>query len=195
VKRLRRIVSRALWARGVFPHHFAGLLDIRARRLLLSPGDLADRLSLRVTDCVLEVGAGSGYCSVELARRVPAGALELVDIQPEMLIKARRKIDARGFTNVRYTVADAGAGLPLRDGVVDVAVLVSVLGEVGDRNGAIASLRRVLKPGGRLAVHESVPDPDRIPWKELVRTVGPNGFELLRRFGARYNYTAIFRRR
>ena len=188
------VLARALWARGVFPHRFAWLLHVRARRLIISPERLADRLALRVTDRVLEVGAGSGYFSVELARRIPEGWLHLVDVQPDMLYKARRRIDDNGLRNVHYIVADAGAGLPHGKETADVAVLVSVLGEVADQDGALSSLHRVLKPAGVLAIHESLPDPDRLPLDELVRTVTPHGFALLRYTGVRLNYTALFRR-
>ena len=59
------------------------------RKFILSPRKLADRLHLKEDSQVLEIGPGPGYFSVEVARRVPHGHLELFDIQQEMLEKAR----------------------------------------------------------------------------------------------------------
>lgn len=188
------IVSRALWAQGVFPHQFAWLLDLPLRRLIIAPGTFASRLPLGTDSTVLEVGPGSGYFSVELARRVPDGLLHLVDLQPEMLVKARAKLEAYAFDNVCYTVVDAGTRLPFRYAAFDVAVLVSVLGEIEDRQQCVASLFDVLRPGGTLAVHESVPDPDRLSLAKLTALTSRNGFQFSRRYGPGFNYTALFTR-
>ena len=91
----RGVRARAL-GRGYFPHQLSCLIDNPLRRLLLTPAQLANRLPLTESSHVLEVGPGSGYFSAELARRVPQGRLELLDLQPEMLAKARRKLQARG---------------------------------------------------------------------------------------------------
>jgi len=117
-----------------------------------------------------------------------------VDLQPEMLAKARRRLTALGRANLGYTVADAARPLPLAAGSFDAAVLVQVLGEVEDRSQCLRSLASVLKPGGVLALHEGVPDPDRIPIPELVLLVEAHGFSLDRIEGPTWNYTALFRR-
>src|SRR6267142_6542036 len=116
--------------RRIFPHQFSCLLDNPVRRFLLSPDDLADRLQLSETSRVLEVGPGSGYFSVELAKRVPRGELVLLDLQSEMLAKARRKLESLGVHNVRYMAAHASCYLECPDNYFDVALLVCVLGEI-----------------------------------------------------------------
>ena len=58
-----------------------------------NPADLAAALELTGSETVLELGPGSGFFSREVAGRLPRGRLELFDIQPEMLAKARRKLD------------------------------------------------------------------------------------------------------
>src|ERR1051325_3476977 len=88
--------------RKVFPHQLSRLIDNPLRRLLLSPRTLVNRLDLSETSRVLEVGPGSGYLSVELAERIPRGELVLLDLQPEMLSKARRKVESMRLHNVRY---------------------------------------------------------------------------------------------
>lgn len=177
-----------------FPHQFAWLLNNPVRGLLLSPRTLVARIALRPTDRVLELGPGSGYFSLALATAVPQGWVELVDLQPEMLAKARRRLQARGVRNVGYTAADAGFTLPLKPDCFDVAVLVAVLGEVADPVQCIQSLASALRSGGRLAIHEGWPDPDRIPLPVLGRLVAAHGFELDRLEGTKWNFTAVFRR-
>lgn len=97
----RGVLARGTWARGVFPHQLSWLLDNPLRRLFLSPHDLADHLALSETSRVLELGPGPGYFSAALAKRVPRGELALLDIQPQMLEKAKRKLESMGFRNVR----------------------------------------------------------------------------------------------
>ncbi len=115
-----------------FSHRLSFVINNPIRRLLISPQRFADRLPLGPTSRVLEVGPGSGYFSVEVARRVPRGHLELLDIQPEMLAKARRHLKAAGLRNVGLTEGNATA-LPFPDSDFDIAFLVAVLGEVPTR--------------------------------------------------------------
>jgi ubiquinone/menaquinone biosynthesis C-methylase UbiE len=179
-------------ARGRFPHELSWLIDNPVRRALLDPETLAARLPLREDARVLELGPGSGFFSAALARRLPRGRLELVDVQPEMLEKAREKLDSQGFTNIGYTAADADTDLPFPDADFDLALLVAVLGEISDKVTCITSLRRVLRAAGVLAIHEHLPDPDFIPFERLRALVQPLGFVLRERLGPKWNYTATF---
>ena len=189
----RGVLARAL-GRGYFPHQLSWLIDNPLRRLLLTPGQLADRLPLSESSDVLEVGPGSGYFSAELARRVPQGSLELLDVQSEMLAKAKRKLQSGRYRNVGYTTHDASERLPFPDESFDVAVLVAVLGEIPNAQSCLTEHFRLLRPGGVLAVHEHVPDPDRIPFEELRTLVEACGFRFCQRWGPLWNYTATFER-
>ena len=194
LKRQADIVSRAVWARGIFPHQLAWLLNNPLRRLIITPQQLADRLPLQDDSSVLEIGPGSGYFSAELAARTRRGALHLIDAQPEMLMKARARLRSRGFTHIVYSAGDAGSGLPIKPGTIDLAVLVSVLGEVRDMNQCLTLLYNVLRPGGIVAIHESVPDPDLVPQPQLISLAERSGFVAERFIGRRWNYTALLRR-
>lgn len=174
-----------------FPHWLSPLIDNPLRRLLISPETLAERLSLPPDARILELGAGSGFFSAELARRVPFGHLEVFDLQAEMLAKARRKLAKAGLRNVGFTRGDAGT-LPFPDDSFDTAVLVAVLGEVPDQRRCLQSVRRVLRPGGIAAFHEHLPDPDLIQSGELRALVQSEGFLFERLFGPGWNYTAVF---
>ena len=185
-------VWRRTISRGVYPHQFAWVLELPWRRLVLSPELLASRLPLRPDSSVLELGPGSGYYSVEVARRIPVGRLELFDLQPEMLDRCRAKCAAAGLTNVGYTVGDAAA-LPFADGRFDLVYMVTVFGEVREQDACLRSVRRVLRPGGVLSISEHLPDPDFTPLGALRRRAERHGFVLERRHGSRLAFTASFR--
>ena len=174
-----------------FPHQLSSLLDNPLRRLFIGPEEFADRLSLTDTSRVLEIGPGSGYFSIEIARRIPQGHLELFDLQPEMLHKARRKLDAAGLRNVGFTEGDASA-LPFPNGSFDVVTLVCVLGEVPNQKRCVEALFRVIRPGGTAVFHEQLPDPDIFKLTTLTSLVAGSGFKLKRTWGRWYNYTAAF---
>jgi ubiquinone/menaquinone biosynthesis C-methylase UbiE len=168
-------------------------MDNPVRRLLLSPSEFANRFPISETDRILEIGPGSGYFSVELARRVHSGRLELFDLQPEMLAKARRKLARETIDNVGYTVGNASVRLPFPDAYFDVVVLVTVLREVPDKRACLTEINRVLRPAGVVVFHEQLPD-NLIRFVELKPTVESAGFVLERRYGPSWNYTASFRK-
>lgn len=179
--------------RGIFPHQMSFVLDLPLRNVLLSPQKLVARLPLTAASRVLEVGSGSGFYSAAVARSVPGGRLELLDLQPEMLRKARRRLEAGGLSNAGYTLADAGR-LPFEEHSFDVVLLVTVLGEIADRKSFLREAGRVLKPGGVLSVSEHRPDPDFSPFAAVRSLVEAEGFELSGRYGGSWSYTANFRR-
>ena len=179
--------------RGVFPHQMSFVLGLPLRNILLSPRKLAARLALDTASQVLEVGAGTGFYSAEVARRVSAGQLALLDLQPEMLKKAQRRLNAEGLSNVIYAAADAGQ-LPFKEDFFDAVFLVTVLGEIAEPKAFLSEARRVLKPAGVLSISEHLPDPDFSSLAQVKALVATEGFELFERHGVKWNYTANFRK-
>lgn len=194
LRELRESLRRAKQRRGAaYPHQLAFLLEIPLRRLILSPGELADRLRLVPDSRVLEIGPGPGYFSVEVARRVPRGRHVLYDVQREMLAKARRKLSRRGVANAAFAQGDA-RWLPFCEGAFDAVFLVAVLGEVPDLDACIAEIHRVLRPGGLLSVTEQPGDPDLVPLEAIRVLAERHGFDFAETFGRGRNFTANFRR-
>lgn len=177
-----------------YPHWAAVFLNNPVRRSLGRPGVVAEALSLDGTERVLEIGPGPGYFSVELARRLPSGRLDLFDLQPQMLDKARKQLERNGFDVVGFHAGDAGGDLPFADASFDVAFLAAVIGEVPDKAACIHSLARVLRPGGLLAFVEYFPDPDRVSAAELRELVGPHGFAFASSQGTTWRDVVCFRR-
>jgi arsenite methyltransferase len=110
---------------------------------------ILDRVPLRRGQTIVDIGAGTGFLTVELAQRSAAARVVAVDPWAEAMEVLRRKVTFLGLTNVELVVADAST-LALPDGSVDV--VVSNLGINNFPNGAavLAECRRVLRPGGRL---------------------------------------------
>jgi SAM-dependent methyltransferase len=143
---------------------------------------------------VLEVGPGTGYYSVPLAEWLGAsGRLDIFDLQQEMLDHTLRRAREAGLGDrVTATRGDARS-LPYPDATFDGALLVTVLGEIPDQEGALRELRRVLKPGGRLVVGEIAVDPHVVFPGALERRAGAAGLSLEHRDGTPLGYFARLR--
>ncbi|MGB3333516.1 MAG: methyltransferase domain-containing protein [Mycobacterium sp.] len=177
-----------------FPHQVAFLLDNPIHRRLVNPGGVVGQLALRGGERVLEIGPGPGIFSIEIARRLTTGHLDLFDVQPQMLDKVKQKVEAAGCRNVQFHSGDASDGLPFPDNTFDLAFLASVLGEVPDKAACAVSLQHVIKPGGRLIFQEIFLDPDRLGVAELRALFEPRGFVLKSATGSRWRDIVEFTR-
>ncbi|HAZ60662.1 MAG TPA: bifunctional demethylmenaquinone methyltransferase/2-methoxy-6-polyprenyl-1,4-benzoquinol methylase [Gammaproteobacteria bacterium] len=112
-------------------------------------------LDVRPGQSVLDLAGGTGDFSLALARRVgPNGRVLLADINAEMLARGRdRLLDAGLGAEVAVVRADAER-LPLASGSLDRIVMAFGLRNVTDKSAVLAECRRVLRPGGLLAVLE-----------------------------------------
>lgn len=142
---------------------------------------------------VLEVGPGSGFLTVEVARCIgPEGRLSAVDIEPQMVAQVKERVKAEGLQNVDVRLANA-LSLPHPSGTFDLVFLVTVLGGIGDKGRLMRELRRVLKKDGRLSVTEAVADADYMLMAEVVGWANTAGFELVEEHGNAIMYTLNFR--
>ena len=157
------------------PYSLAGALEVPGRRLVAAPERVLGAFGVRAGQTVLEIGPGTGFYSIEGARRVGGrGRLICLDVQPEMLQHTRRRLQAAGL-EAMFVQADACA-LPLRSASVDHVILITVLGEIPDRPAALADIGRILRPGGHLSVAEQFPDPDFVTRRTLRRQLSAAGF-------------------
>ena len=182
-----RIWSRA-FGRGVFPHQMTWFLDLPGRGILMSAKTVAQRLPAAPDACVLEVGPGSGYYSLEVARKIPQGELVLLDVQAEMLQKAGSKLRKAGVTNFQTSQAD-GKELPFEDSSFDAIFMVTVFGEIEERSAFLKEAVRVLRPKGVLSITEHHPDPDFESAESVMKSVSSAGFVPLQQFGWRWAHT------
>jgi SAM-dependent methyltransferase len=163
---------------------------VEAPHPLITRERLRETLRPQPGERVLEIGPGTGYYSLDLARwLLPGGALELFDIQQEFLDHTMRRVGEHGLANVTATLGDATA-LPHADDSVDAVILTAVLGEIPDQDAALREIARVLRPGGRLIVGELVGDPHYTSPGALERRGEAAGLRLEDRNGPAIGYFA-----
>jgi SAM-dependent methyltransferase len=143
---------------------------------------------------VLEVGPGPGFYSVEIARRLTYGRLDLFDIQPEVLESARRQLERAGFRDVGYTAGEASEGFPFPDNTFDAAFLAAVIGEVPDKQSCIRCWLACRSRAGAWSSPRRFPDPDRLSVEELRDLAGSEDFEFVEATGNRWHDVVRFRR-
>lgn len=167
-------VDRDYWERH------AGSYD-RAVRLLSGPLPRAAALTAEAVaggDRVLEVAAGTGLFTAEIAPRV--GELVATDYAAAMVAKLRERVEEARLANVRCQQADLTA-LPFEPESFDAVVAANVLHLVPDLEAALRSLRSMLRPGGKLIAPTFCHD-QGLRARALSRLFALTGFPGHRRF-------------
>lgn len=148
------------------------------------PERMLDALGIKEGWTVADVGAGAGYTSLRLARRVgPTGVVLASDVQPQMLQMLIRNAQRAQVENITPILcSQTYTGLP--PNAVDLAIMVDVYHEMSDPAASLQGIRRALKPDGRLVLVEfRAEDPD-VPIKpehkmsvdQVRREIEPRGF-------------------
>jgi ubiquinone/menaquinone biosynthesis C-methylase UbiE len=141
-------------------------LDREERDIEEEPDRAIDALELRAGDVVADVGAGSGYMSVRLAKRVGAtGKVYATDIQPEMLALLERRLARDKVTNI-VPILGAADDPKLPANALDLELLVDVYHEFANPQTMLRGMRRALKPSGRLVLLEYRKEDPAVPIRE-----------------------------
>lgn len=138
------------WRGRIGARYLSGpMRKLEDRWFLGSPAFLGGVFAvLRGGETVLDVGAGSGYCSLEIAERLGTGEVICLDLSDEMLDHLETRARRRGLRErIRILKADACSS-GLGEGSVDLAVSAGVFHELPEPGLALAEMRRVLKPDG-----------------------------------------------
>ena len=179
------------------PAFISVFLDSDLRRRFQPPDLIIARAGIKEGMSVLDLGCGPGAFTIPIARAVGSrGKVYAVDVQPAMLERLAAKLarpENADVVNVETRLASAYE-LPFRDDWLDVASLVGVLDEIPDQPRALKELRRVLKPGGILAVSEHLVDPDFRFSSATVKIGERAGFAVDEVLGSRWSYTVRFRK-
>jgi ubiquinone/menaquinone biosynthesis C-methylase UbiE len=165
---------------------------VEAPHPLITRARLREILEPRPGERLLEIGPGTGYYTLELAAWVgDQGAIEILDIQQQMLDHTIRAARECGLWNVNPTRGDAQE-LGWDEDSFDAAILITVLGEIPDQDAALREIARVLRPGGRLIVGELFGDPHMVTLGSLQRRAEAAGLRFERRVGPKLGYFARF---
>lgn len=179
------------------PAFIGRFLDSRVRRWVQPADKLIERSGIREGMTVVDLGCGSGAFIPFAARAVgERGKVYAVDIQPAMLKQLERKLAQAGNQDVRNVGLKQASAyeLPFADGSVDLVYMVTVLREIPDAGRGLREVRRVLKPGGILAVTEFLPDPDYPLRSTTIKVCRREGFVLDDSTGNLWNYTVRFKK-
>jgi len=141
----------------------AGWLDRPEREEEEAPDLAIDLLNLRPGMMVADVGAGTGYMTFRMARKVaPNGKAYAEDLQPQMLAKLRARAQHDKITNVE-TVLGTANDPELPAGQLDLVLLVDVYHEFSEPQAMLDRIRESLKPDGRLVLLEYRKEDPKIP--------------------------------
>ena len=151
----------------VMGHEGADWLERSGRQQEEGTAILLKELKLKPTDVVADIGAGTGFFSFQLAKKVPKGEVLAVDIQPEMiatLLENKRRLKASNVRPVLGTTTNPA--LPANG--VDVVLIVDAYHEFDHPREMGRSIRQALRPGtGRLALVEYRAEDLNVPIKRI----------------------------
>ncbi len=161
----------------------------RSERVQEEEPDVAlDAITLAPGSVVADVGAGSGYMTVKMAKRVgPTGKVYANDIQPQMLTILRQRLDREKVANVELVLGTMDdPRLPAN--TIDLILMVDVYHEFAQPQPMLRKMRDSLKTGGRLVLLEYRKEDPSIPIRpdhkmsvaEAKMEVEAEGFTLAR---------------
>jgi ubiquinone/menaquinone biosynthesis C-methylase UbiE len=149
------------WAQWLLERRFGGDPDrqkLLEERLYPVRDRVLDRARVAEGDTLLDVGAGDGLIAFGALSRVgERGKVIFSDISQDLLDRSRELAEQMGVRNrLQFLHASADDLSALQDASVDAVTTRSVLIYVADKPKAFQEFCRVLKPGGRLSIHEPI---------------------------------------
>jgi ubiquinone/menaquinone biosynthesis C-methylase UbiE len=187
----------------LFPPQDLGLLEGPDRDAWQKPDEVMDALGIADGDAVADLGAGGGWFTIRLARRVgPNGVVYAEDVQPEMIESVTRRVEREGLTNVK-PILGAPTNPRLPEASLDAVLIVGVYNEMEDPVALLKNVAGALKPRGRVGIIDFTrkgfgpgpPMDERVEPERIVTDARAAGLVLsAREEFLRYQYLLIFTR-
>lgn len=180
-----------------------GVLEGPDRDLWQKPDQVMDALGIADGSHVADIGAGGGWFTVRLARRVgPNGLVFAEDIQREMIDAITRRMQRDGLTNIRPILGTPRDPM-LPEGELDAVLIVDSYHEMTDPVALLQASSRALRPKGRIGIVEfrtsgegpAPPSAERVAPEVVIRDAEGAGLRLLHREDfLRFQYMLVFGR-
>ncbi len=151
------------------------------------PDKMLDALKIKAGDVVADVGAGVGYTTEKIARRVgQTGKVLATDVQPEMIAMLKDRMKAAGLSNVTPILCTQ-RDTKLPDAGVDLVIMVDVYHEATNPELLLRGLHKAIKPGGRMVLVEFRAEDPEVPIRpehkmtlaQVRKEVEPQGFKFI----------------
>lgn len=163
---------------------WAKRFDDPARDVWQRPDAVLERLALREGMHVADVGSGTGYFAVRLARALPTGKVYGIDVEPDMVRYLNERAAREGLPNLESRV-----GLPDDPQIpepVDLVLVVDTYHHMSDRTDYFGRVARQLTPGARVAIVDfkmgdlpvGPPDAMKVPAEEIIAEMLAAGYDL-----------------
>jgi predicted methyltransferase len=171
-----------------FPPDKLAELEGPDRERWQQPDAIMDALGIHEGSSVADLGAGGGWFTVRLARRVgPNGRVYAQDIKKPMIESMERRFRREGLPNVTMVLGTEED--PKLPDPVDAVLIVGVYGELGQPVEWLKNVRRALRPGGRVGVVDfrkdglgpGPPLDERVDEAEVVKDAKAAGLQLINR--------------
>jgi len=107
---------------------------------------------LRENMIVADLGAGSGFYTIPVAKMVPMGKVYAIEIQKDFLTAINNKVKEAHLSNVECLLGDVEkkGGTKLKDNIIDAVIASNIFFQVIDKDKFIDEIKRILKIGGKL---------------------------------------------
>jgi precorrin-6B methylase 2 len=166
------------------------------------PDIVVSGMQLKPGDVVADIGAGTGYFSIRIAKAVPQGRVLAVDIQPEMVALLKANMDRQGVANIDSILStNSDPRLPV--GAVDKVLMVDAYHEFDQPREMLEGIVRGLKPDGEVIFVEYRGEDESVPIlphhkmtvAQLSREMAAVGLRLVRRVdGLPWQHMLVYRR-
>lgn len=197
---LAAALARAQGHGRLFPPEDLGELEGPDRDAWQKPDQVMDALGVADGDHVADLGAGAGYFTIRLARRVgPNGMVYAEDVQDEMLGSIKRRVDREQLTNVRTVKGTFDD--PLLPPDLDAVLIVDTFNAFERPVTVLTRVRESLEQGGRVGIIEYKKDglgpgpamEERVEPEVVIRAADAAGLRLAKRETfLRYQYMLVF---
>jgi ubiquinone/menaquinone biosynthesis C-methylase UbiE len=182
------------------PKAYIAALEDPKRDAYQKPHEVMEALAVKEGEVIADIGAGSGYFTLRLARHAGAnGRIYAVDVSPDMIRHLNARIRDLGVLNVSSILAPPDD--PLLPQPVDRFLIVDVWHHVGDQAGYLARMKKQLKPGGQVVMIDfhkrelpvGPPVNMKISREDLLKQMEGAGFRLVKEHTfLPYQYFLVF---